>query len=332
MKRLLTLSLTVFFTIAVFAQSPQMMSYQAVIRNSSDVLIANHAVGMKISILKDATPVYVETQTPNTNSNGLISIEIGGGTPVTGTFAGIDWSAGTYFIQTEIDPLGGNAYTITGTSQLLSVPYALYAKASESSTDAVKLTGNQTITGNKTFSGTTTVQTPVSATDAATKAYVDLHEPSHYIGESYGGGIVFYVYDNGKHGLIAATTDQSTAVVWTNTASYATRSNAVRDGINGGLANTERIIIQAGTGSYAAQLCANYKSGNYADWYLPSIYELNLLYVQKAVVGGFAIDYYWSSSEYEYNFSYAYALSFSDGFSLEDSKLHGYPVRCIRSF
>lgn len=325
MKRLLTLSLTVFFTIAVFAQSPQMMSYQAVIRNSSDVLVANHAVGMKISILKDANPVYVETQTPNTNSNGLISIEIGGGTPVTGTFAGIDWSAGTYFIQTEIDPLGGNAYTITGTSQLLSVPYALYAKASESSTDAVKLTGNQTITGNKTFSGTTTVQTPVSAADAATKAYVDLHEPSHYIGESYGGGIVFYVYDNGRHGLIAATADQSTGVVWASLL-----SNAVRDGINGGLTNTERIIIQTGTGSYAAQQCANYKGGNFADWYLPTKYELNLLYLQKNVVGGFGNTNYWSSTENGSGF--AWSQDFTNGYQGSGDKRSTYYVRSVRAF
>jgi len=78
-----------------------------------------------------------------------------------------------YFIKTETDPTGGTTYTITGTSQLLSVPYALYAKTSESSNDAVKITGNQTISGNKTFSGITTVITPVNANDAANKAYVD---------------------------------------------------------------------------------------------------------------------------------------------------------------
>jgi hypothetical protein len=107
------------------------MSYQAVIRNGSDQLVANHAVGMRISILQGSeigTPIYVETQTPTTNTNGLATIEIGGGTPVTGIFASIDWSTGTYFIKTETDPTGGTSYTITGTSQLLSVPYALYAK------------------------------------------------------------------------------------------------------------------------------------------------------------------------------------------------------------
>jgi hypothetical protein len=130
MRKFYSLLIAVLVTTIGFSQAPQKMSYQAVIRNSSDQLVTNHAVGMRISILKDATPVYVETQTPVTNTNGLASIEIGGGTLVSGTFAGIDWSMGTYFIKTETDPLGGTSYTITGTSQLLSVPYAMYAKTS----------------------------------------------------------------------------------------------------------------------------------------------------------------------------------------------------------
>ncbi|GAB1416194.1 hypothetical protein MASR2M117_16000 [Paludibacter sp.] len=109
------------------------MSYQAVIRNPANNLVANQAVGMKISILQgteSGSAVYVETQTPTTNTNGLISLKIGDGTVVSGTFATIDWTTGPYFIKTETDPAGGENYTITGVSQLLSVPYALYAAAS----------------------------------------------------------------------------------------------------------------------------------------------------------------------------------------------------------
>jgi len=138
MRKIYAIFLAVLLTASMFAQSPQKMSYQAVIRNGSDQLVNNHAVGMRISILQGSssgTAVYVETQSPTTNANGLVSIEIGGGTIVTGTFISINWSAGTYFIETETDPTGGTSYTITGTSQLLSVPYALYAKTSETSYD-----------------------------------------------------------------------------------------------------------------------------------------------------------------------------------------------------
>lgn len=176
MKNPLCLLAVFALTIGAFSQAPEKMSYQAVVRNAGGDLIKDSPVGMKISILQGSatgTAVYVEAQTPTSNENGLVSIEIGTGT-TTDNFEAIDWSTGIYFIKTETDPMGGTSYSITGISQLLSVPYALYSKTSESSGDAVKLTGNQIITGDKTFSGTTTVMTPVNASDAATKAYVDI--------------------------------------------------------------------------------------------------------------------------------------------------------------
>jgi hypothetical protein len=130
-KKIFTLIAAVVITASTFAQAPEKMSYQAVIRNAANALVANQMVGMQISILQTTatgTAVYVETQTPTTNANGLVSLEIGTGTPVTGTFAAIDWSVGPYFIKTETDPIGGSSYTISGTSQLLSVPFALHTK------------------------------------------------------------------------------------------------------------------------------------------------------------------------------------------------------------
>jgi uncharacterized protein (TIGR02145 family) len=161
-----------------FAQAPQKMSYQCVVRNANGVLVTNQSVGIRISILQGSstgTVVYQETYSPapQTNANGLVSIEIGGGVPVTGTFSSIDWSTGSYFLKTETDPTGGTNYTIVGTSQLLSVPYALYAQTAGSSGDAVKITGDQTIAGHKTFNGITTVTTPINAMDAANKTYID---------------------------------------------------------------------------------------------------------------------------------------------------------------
>lgn len=115
---------------SLLAQAPNRMSYQAVIRTPSNALVINQNVGMRISILQGSasgTAVYVETHTATTNANGLVSIQIGGGTVVSGVFANIPWDNGTFFLKAETDPNGGNNYTITATSQLISVPYALHA-------------------------------------------------------------------------------------------------------------------------------------------------------------------------------------------------------------
>jgi hypothetical protein len=134
MNKFLTLATALLITACIFAQAPEEMSYQAVIRDAGNVLVSNQAVGMQISILQttaNGTAVYVETQTPTTNANGLVSIEIGMGNVVSGDFSTIDWSDGPYFIKTETDPTGGISYSITGTSELLSVPYALYAESTK---------------------------------------------------------------------------------------------------------------------------------------------------------------------------------------------------------
>ena len=130
MKKIYSILAGLLLTASVFAQAPQKMSYQAVIRNSSNTLITSAPIGMQISVLQGSasgTAVYVETQTPSTNANGLVSVEIGGGTVVSGNFSSINWATGPYFIKTETDPTGGTVYTITGTNELMSVPYALFS-------------------------------------------------------------------------------------------------------------------------------------------------------------------------------------------------------------
>jgi len=139
MKRIFHLLFFVFFTLNLLAQAPQKISYQAVVRNSSNALVTSKDVGVRISILQGSasgTEVYKEIYNPNpqTNANGLVSFEIGSGIPITGTFSSINWANGPFFLKTEIDPNGGTSYSITGTSQLLSVPYAIYAQTSGSST------------------------------------------------------------------------------------------------------------------------------------------------------------------------------------------------------
>jgi len=134
MKKLYTLIALVLLSAILLAQTPQTMSYQAVIRNTDGELITSQQVGMKISILQGSSSgaaVFSETHTPSTNDHGLVSLTIGNGTNVSGDLTSIDWGNGPYFIKTETDPAGGTSYTITGTNQLLSVPYAQYATKAE---------------------------------------------------------------------------------------------------------------------------------------------------------------------------------------------------------
>jgi len=158
----------------------------------------------------------------------------------------------------------------------------------------------------------------------------------HSIGESYGGGIVFYVYDGGKHGLIAATSDQSTGIRWFGGSKTNTRARA--DGVGAGLKNTAIIIANQGTvdgNSFAATVCNEYSvtvdGVTYGDWYLPSKNELNLLYLQKSAVGVFADNFYWSSTEEGGNLN-AWSQSFYNGGQGNFDKSLAFYVRAIRSF
>jgi trimeric autotransporter adhesin len=118
---------------SALAQAPQKMSYQAVIRDANGSLIKSNNVGIRIQLLQYSEfggSVYVETHQANTNVNGLVTLKIGEGTVLYGDFGKINWADGPYFIKTETDPAGGNNYSIVGTSELLSVPYALYSGSS----------------------------------------------------------------------------------------------------------------------------------------------------------------------------------------------------------
>jgi hypothetical protein len=131
MKRIFTLLALAALALTIFAQSPDLMTYQAVLRDAENHLLTNQAVAIQISILQgtpNGASVYTEIHAVTTNDNGLVSLEIGDG--VSGDdFSLIDWSSGPFYIKTETDPAGGSNYTITSTSQLLSVPYSKYADA-----------------------------------------------------------------------------------------------------------------------------------------------------------------------------------------------------------
>lgn len=158
----------------------------------------------------------------------------------------------------------------------------------------------------------------------------------HFIGEYYGGGIVFYTYDNGQHGLIATTSDQSTGAFWYNSSFKNTGTTG--DGVGAGAMNTAmQVSGQIGdniNGNFAAKLCADYTvtiAGiTYGDWYLPSKHELNLLFAQKDLVGNFATEFYWSSTEF--NNTEAWYQLFTFGNQAKNGKQYPAYVRAIRAF
>jgi hypothetical protein len=136
MKNLFLIILLILASFQALSQAPEKISYQAIIRNSSNQLLINQNIGMRVGVLQGSmtgSVMYSEIHNTTTNQNGLVSIEIGTGNVLTGTFASIDWANGPYYVQIETDPTGGTNYTLTSTSQLLSVPYALYAKTAGSS-------------------------------------------------------------------------------------------------------------------------------------------------------------------------------------------------------
>lgn len=143
MRKIYSILIAAIITVSVFGQAPEKMSYQAVIRDINNNLVSNQQIGMQFSILQGSTsgiPVYVETQMPITNANGLVTLEIGGGTVVSGDFSTIDWANNIYFIKVETDPAGGTNYTISSTGQLLSVPYALHSKTTDFTSNTPDLT------------------------------------------------------------------------------------------------------------------------------------------------------------------------------------------------
>lgn len=346
---------------SVWAQAPEKMSYQAVVRNSNDQLVTGTQVSMQISILQGSasgTAVYTETQMPTTNVNGLVSLEIGAGTVVSGDFSAIDWANGPYFIKTQTDPTGGNNYSITGINQLLSVPYALNAKSADSVTGgiietdpvydssvAAGITGTDTANWNNK-QDSLIAGTGIDITGNAIKS------ATYQVGDFAHGGIVFWVDGTGQHGLVCAKEDQNGGAEVRWHAGTNGNTQARGDGPLAGRANTSIIIaahvaIGDDGANYAARICNELQvtegGKTYGDWYLPSREELTLMYENKATIDATATanggdvfasettsDIYWSSTESGEGF--AWVLYFFDGLRAKHGKHITYRVRAVRAF
>jgi hypothetical protein len=207
MKSIVISTLSLLTTLGTFAQAPDGFSYQAVIRDANSNLVTDKNIGVQISILKDSVtgiPVYTERHTSKTNQNGLLTLQVGNGTVTMGDFSFIDWSKTTFFIKTEIDLLGGTNYTQSGTSQLLSVPYALHAKTAET---AENIVGDY----NKGLF-------------------------KHYIGEYFEGGVIFHLWKDSlgeEHGLIVDIVDLGEEL-WSNFSCVPLNTASCLDSLNVG--------------------------------------------------------------------------------------------------
>ena len=237
--------------------------------------------------------------------------------------------------------LTGNALTATIADNITATYNTTLTSLSNLKTVGTITTGIWSATTIDIANGGTGLKTAglsgqaLTTSAAGTLTWTNVSEltGAHYIGESFGGGIVFYVHDNGKHGLIVSTEDQGVEVKWYN-GTYST-TNAFRDGVNAGLLNTERIILSQGSGNYAAQIAASYKGGGYGDWYLPSAYELGLLHIQRALffTGSNVIYYYYSSNENPSNNKQVMCYRFTPTiYNTYLDKLNTLRVRAIRAF
>jgi len=297
-------------TITVFAQ--QGINYKAIINDAEGNPLANLEVTIQFTILENGTTnVYQETHSTTTDTNGLIILNISEGTTISGDFSAIDWGGNPHFLKTEIDK--GEGLTDMGTTEFKTVPYALYSKTSGS------VGNNSSIT-------------------------------TYSVGDFTQGGIVFWVDETGQHGLVCAKTDQSEGIRWhAGTYGY---TQAKGDYLFAGKANTSIIIAaQVAIGDdgspYAARLCSEFAAiteGKYGDWYLPSKWELYLMYQNKAIIDAIAVvnggssfsnAYYWSSSEYPqfpYDYSVAWEINFSNGVQDGGDKAQTRKVRAVRAF
>jgi hypothetical protein len=317
MKRI-TLACLLLFCITSFAQ--QGINYKALIKDGSGVIVSSTAIDVTFTILDGAVNVYEETHAPTTDANGIVILNIGEGTPVTGDFSTIDWSSNNHFLKVQIDT-GGGLQDIA-TTAFKTVPYAMQSKTA---TTATTLPGGID-------------QGYIEALEARIAALEEPLQPA-VIGDIREGGVVFWVDPTNPYlGLVCAFSDSGSAVEWgcygidlpnvPNVNIFPPTGFGAE--IGDGMSNTNAILNDCPT---APTALAARSLG--PDWFLPSPKELNEMYLNittlEAVAGFDAFySHYWSSTEYDSNT--AYNQNFDNGDQFINYKTSTYFVRAVRAF
>ena len=295
MRKFLPLLLILIGSYVAFAQTPEKMSYQAIVRDANNTLLVDKPVGIQVSILQNSetgSEVYVEVHSVVTNMNGLVALEIGTGV-TSYDFSSIDWTNGPYFVKVETDPTGANNYTISGVNQLMSVPFALYAKASGNGITTLQ---SDAIVANTAKTGITSDQSDAIVANTA-KTGITSDQADAIVANTAKTGITSdqsdaIVANTAKTGI---TSDQSDAIV-ANTAKTGITSNqadaivanTAKTGITSNqsdaiVANTSKISLPSG-GNEGDVL--KIVSGEYV-WVGETTYQINTFYSE---LGGYVID------------------------------------------
>jgi len=323
-----------------FSQTPQGIKYQAVARDAAGSILTNTDAIFNISIIQgsaDGMVIYNETHNTVTNIVGLVTLTIGQG-ETDDDFSSIDWSTGPYFLS-----VGINGITM-GTSQLLSVPYALYSKEAENvfSGDYNDLLNMPDLSGYITDESdplfNASVASGITSSDTA-------RWNQEYSGDK--GSVLTYEAGTGisiKDNVISASVpdpDQPVTLIFQGGFIYV-NPFLIRSGdwgvnkliINAtsevdGLTNTEKIVAASGEGTYAAKVCDDLTDFGYDDWYLPSRCEIDAIYKQSYLLKYLSYSsHYWSSTEFDKD--NAWKVNFYNGAHTTDAKDRINTFVCIR--